>query len=322
MSNRIPQGYNELIELGEDSADGAETHGAAIGLNAVTATTIRTAIKDLAGEPAGPGGVPPATPGLKQLWGEAKANKTAKTALLRSAKSNGRYLARMCIRSLTPALGESWNSAWNAAGFTGGSLAVPDNPMVLLQQLRAYYGANPAKEDPDNQGIACTAAACEAAAQAISDASEASNQSNTDAGNAHKNYQAGLDVLYTTLSFLLKELSIRLDPDDERWLAFGFEKPSDLGSPTIPENLVVTQGATGSKMLFADWDDGRNDESYRVTAKNHETGEELASMIVTESDATFTLSALAQGTLVDILITGRNDKGETQPTDPVTATVP
>ena len=32
--------------------------------------------------------------------------------------------------------------------------------------------------------------------------------------------------------------------------------------------------------------------------------------------------ALAAGTLVDITVTGRNAKGETQPTDPVTAAVP
>lgn len=322
MSNKIPESYDPLIQLAEDAADGAATHGAAIGLNAVTQTTIRTALEAVVGKAAGPGGVPAAVPGLKALWNDAKADKTAATATLRTAKSNGRYLARMCIRSLAPVLGESWNASWNAAGFTGGSLAVPDNPLTLLQQLRAYYGANPAREVADLQGLALTAAACEAAVQAISDAESASNQSNTDAGNAHGNFQAGLDLLYTTLSFLLKELSIRLAPDDERWYAFGFEKPSDLGSPTIPENLVVTPGAPGSKMLFVDFDDGRNDESYRVTAKNKATGDELASVIVTESDATFTFPALDPGTLVDITATGRNDKGETQPTAPVTAALP
>lgn len=322
MSNTIPRNYNPLVQLAEDAADGANTHGAAIGLVHVTEPTIRTALEAMVGKPAGPGNVPPAVPGLKEIWNAAKANKTAKTAALRTAKSNGRFLARQCVRSLAPVLGENWNSAWNAAGFTSGNLQIPDNPLTILQQLRAYYGANPTREVADVQGLALTAAGCEAAAQAISDASEASNQSNTDAGLAKKNYEEGLDLLYTTLSFLLNELGQLLEDDDERWLAFGFEKPSDLGSPTIPENVVVTPGAPGSKMLIVDFDDGRNDESYRVTAKNHETGDELASLLTTESDATFTLSALAQGTLVDILVTGRNDRGETQPTEPVTAAVP
>ena len=170
MSNKIPQGYDQLVQLAEDAADGAHTHGATIGLVHVNETTIRTALADLIGKPAGPGGVPPATPGLKELWNVAKANKSALTAALRSVNSNSRYLARMCIRSLAPVLGERWNSAWDSAGFTSGSLAVPTCPLTMLQQLRAYYGANPAKELANYQSLACTSAACEAAVQAISDA--------------------------------------------------------------------------------------------------------------------------------------------------------
>jgi hypothetical protein len=322
MSNRIARTYEQLIQSAEDAADGAHTHGATIGLVTVTETILRTALTALIGKPAGPGGVPPAEPGLKELWNAAKADKTAATAVLRTANSNGRYLARMCIRSLMPVLGESWNSAWNTAGFITGSLAVPVNPLVMLQQLRAYYGANPSKEVVNVQNVACTAAACEAAVQTISDAASASNQSNTDAGNAKKAYEAGLDLLYTTMSYLLQELGRLLPDDDERWYAFGFEKPSDLGTPTIPENVVVTPGAASSKMLFVDFDDGRNDESYRVTATNKATGQKITDIIVTESETTFTFAALAVGTLVDITVTGRNPKGESQPTEAVTAAVP
>ena len=322
MSNEIKRGYQQLVQQAEDAADGAHTHGAAIGLVHVTEPTIRTVLWEMIGKPAGPGGNPPASPGLKALWNAAKEEKTAKSALARTARSNGRYLFSACIRDLKTPFGDAWNSRWNVTGLTGGSLAVPENPMTALQQLRAFYGANPSYEKPDNHGTPLTAAACEAAVQAISDTESASNQSNVEAGQAKKAYEAGLDLLYTTLSNLLNELDQLLADDDERWLAFGFEKPSDLGSPTIPENLVLTPGATGSKMIFADWDDGRNDESYRATARLHETGEELASLITTESDATFTLTALAQGTLVDITVTGRNDKGETRPTEPVTAAVP
>ena len=322
MDNSIPQGYNQLTQHAEDAADGAHTHGATIGLVHVTETTIRTALENLIGKPAGPGGNPPASPGLKALWNVAKANKTAKTAAARTATSNGRHLFQACINNLKTPFGNTWNSRWNVVGLTAGSLAVPDKPMTALQQLRAFYGANPSYEKADNYGTPLTAAACEAAAQAISDTDSASNQSNTDSGNAQKAYQAALDLLYTTMSYLLNELTQLLGPDDERWYAFGFDKPSDPGTPTIPENLVVTPGAAGSKMLIADWDDGRRDDSYRASVLNHETGKVIASVIVTESDATFTLPDLAQGTLVDIILTGRNNKGETQPTDPITAAVP
>lgn len=322
MSNTIPRNYEPLTQLGADAADGAHTHGAAIGLVHVTEATIRTALEGLIGKNPGPGGVPAGVPGLKSDWDDAKANKSAKTAVLRTAQSNGRTLARQCIRTLQPVLGENWNAAWNTAGFISGSLAVPSDPSNILQQLRAYYLKHPAQEIASFQGVACTAAACGAAAQAIDDADSASNQSNTDAGNAQKAYQAGLDLLYTTLSYLLNELTQLLDPDDERWYAFGFDKPSDLGSPTIPENLVVTPGAAGSKILMVHFDDGRNDDSYRVTASNKADGKEITNLIVTESEHTFTFPTLAPGTLVAITVTGRNPKGESQPTDAVTAAVP
>lgn len=68
--------------------------------------------------------------------------------------ANVRPFVRTCIRSLLPLQGEKWNSNWKAAGFTAGSLAVPDNPLTLLEQLGAYYYiANPARE-ATVQGIA------------------------------------------------------------------------------------------------------------------------------------------------------------------------
>ena len=70
------------------------------------------------------------------------------------------------------------------------------------------------------------------------------------------------------------------------------------------------------------FDDGCHDEIYRVTATNQADGKEITNVLVTESETTFTFAALAAGTLVDITVTGRNDKGESQPTDAITAAVP
>ncbi|MCX7010112.1 MAG: hypothetical protein NTY53_23220 [Kiritimatiellaeota bacterium] len=98
--------------------------------------------------------------------------------------------------------------------------------------------------------------------------------------------------------------------------------PSDEGTPEQPANVVVIPGAVGSKILIVHFDEGRHDESYRVTATNKATAEEITNVIVTEAETTFTFDALAAGTLVDITVTGRNAKGETQPTAPITAAVP
>lgn len=318
----IPVAYDPIIQLLEDAADGAQTHGVAVGLVHNNETKLRLNLTTLVGTPAGPDNTPPAGPGLTALWNAAKTNKSSKTAALRTAQSNGRFLARTCIRSLMPVLGEDWNAAWQDAGFTGGSLAVPANPLPNLQQLRAYYAANPTRETPNVNGIACTAAACEAAAQAISTAQSHSNQSNTDASTAHGNYLAGVKAARTRLSNLRDELAQLMGPDDDRWYAFGFDKPTDTASPETPENLVVTVGAPGSRTLLCDWDDARRADNYRLRAVLKVGGQQVFSEIVADSQGIMTLPAQPAGTELEITVTARNAVGESQPTAAVTALLP
>jgi hypothetical protein len=317
---QVPEAYDPLVQLLEDAADGAAKYGAAIGLKQNTEGTIRTDLAALIGVPAGPGGVPPAVPGLKSLWNAAKANKTAMTAGLRTAESNGRALAMTCIGALKPVLGTQWNSAWNAAGFTGGSLAVPAHPQPLLLLLRAYYAANPAKEVANINGIACTAAACQAASDAIVAAQKASNQSNTDAGNAQSALQDGLDAGQARASGLQAELGQLLDDNDPRWLAFGFDLPGQTATPDVPQNLVVTPGAAGSQTLFVHCDDARRADGYRFTVTNAADNSELAEDLTQDAEDTF--SNLTSGAKVNVVVTARNATGESQPSASVAAVVP
>jgi hypothetical protein len=259
-------------------------------------------------------------PGLKALWNDAKANKTAKTATLRTAQSNGRTLAMTCIGTLKPVLGQQWGSAWNAAGFTDGSLAVPTNPLVKLQQLRAYYAANPAREVANVNGIACTAAACDAAALAIGAAQTASNQSNTDAGNAQSDLQDGITAGRTRASGLLAELDQLLEDNDPRWLAFGFEMPGSPSTPEVPENVTATAGAAGTHTLFLHCDDSRRADGYRFVVTNVAGGAQLASVLT--QDAEVVIPNLPVGATVFITVTARNAAGESQPTAPITAVAP
>ena len=321
-NNSAPKSYDPIVQHLEDAADGAHTHGVAVGLAHNDEVKIRADLNALVGTPAGPNGVPPATPGLKSLWNVAQANKTSKTAALRTACSNARLFVRTCIRTLMPVLGQSWNTNWNAAGFTGGSLAVPANPLTMLQQLRAYYAANPARETPNVQGVACTAVACEAAAQAISDAESASNQSNTDSGTAYKNYQNGLAAGRVRLSGLRAELDQLITDDDDRWYAFGFDKPSDPGTPEVPANLTVVAGAPGSKTEIADWDNARRADSYRLRAVTKADGKEVANEITQDSQFSLTLAQVAAGAVVVLTVSARNATGESPAGNAVEISVP
>ncbi len=316
MPNITPESYDPLVQLLEDAADGAHTYGAAIGLVHNDETHLRADLIALVGKPAGPGGVPPAVPGFKSLWNAAQTNKSAKTAALRTAQSNARLYVRTCIRSLFPVLGESWNADWNAAGFTGGSLAVPTNPMTLLQQMRAYYIANPTRESVV-QGINCNAVTCEATAQGLSTAESASNQSNTDSGIAKSNYENGIAAARARLTGLRNELTQLIADDDDRWYAFGFEKPSDPSTPETPANLVATAGAAGSKTVIADWDDARRADSYRFRVVVKADNKEVANEIVSDSQLSLDLTSLAIGTVVVLTVRGRNAAGESPASDPV-----
>lgn len=317
--NSIPTTYDDIIQLLEDAADGAQAHGATIGLKQNDQAALRAELGALAGTPAGPGNVPPAVPGLKDKWNVAKAAKTAGTSGFNVAKQNGRALARACIGVLKPRLGNEWNSQWQTAGFTDGSLAVPDNPIALLQQIAAYFAAHPTHEVAS---LNATAAACTAAADAISTAATASNQSNTDAGIAKKNLEDGIASARVRLTGLRNELTQLLDDDDERWYAFGFVKPSDPDTPEVPENVVITPGSPGSHLLFIDWDDAARATSYRVIVTNTATPPvQLKNQIVNESEVTF--SDIPSGTAVKVTVSSRNSTGgESAATAPVNATVP
>ena len=321
MSNRVGRDYESVVQLLTDSHNGAETHGTDVGLKHITAALLLAAKDNLAGRPAGPNNNPPALPGLKVLWESARGTKTTKTAALRNACSNGRAQASACIDSLKPAFGKHYNTAWQANGFSGNSLAIAVNPSTMLLELGAFYRQNPTRENPQAEPYPLTAAACQAAADAIETANTASNQSNVDAATAHKNYETALDEGYNLLSNLRLELSQILSDDDERWYAFGFDRPGDPERPMVPENLNVVQGAPGSRMLIAHWDRPRDGDSFRVRAVNKATGDKVVEFIVTESEAV--LRDLPANTTLDITVCARNTTGgQSAPCEPFTIAVP
>jgi hypothetical protein len=320
MSNRIPQPFAPLVQLLANNAAGAATHGATINLKQNTEAAIRLDLTALTGTPAGPDNVPPAVPGLKSLWNSAKTAKITSSAGFRTAQSNGRALAMACIGTLKLVLGNQWNSAWNEAGFTGGSLGVSGNPLVMLQQLGAYYEANPTREVADVNGIACTAVACNAAATAVSAAESASNNANTKAGTAQANLRAGLTNGRNRGSGLLTELTQLLDASDPRWLAFGFDMPGHPAGPDVPANVTVTPGGPGSHILFIHWSDARRADGYRATVTDPATGTVLAEQLT--QDAEVAIANLTGGATVNITVSARNATGESQPSAPVTAIVP
>jgi len=119
---------------------------------------------------------------------------------------------------------------------------------------------------------------------------------------------------------LREELDQLIEDDDDRWYAFGFDKPSDPTTPEVPENLTVTPGPAGSGSIFCNCDDARRADKYRFVVTDN-AGTKLAEKLAEESEAMFT--GLTAGATVKVTVTGFKTGGpESQPSAPVQAVVP
>jgi hypothetical protein len=276
-SNRIPRNYEPLVVFLEHALAGARQHGAEIGLKQNDESSLAAVLANLIGIGSGAD----AAAGHMGRWNNAKSAKTAATGALRAAENQGRALVSACLGILKPRLGNQWNAAWQEVGFTGASLQVPTHPLVLLRHLQQYFAAHPDYEIANlTAQISCTAAACGAAADAITAAGAASRQSNLDAGVSKQALEQSLQAARARLSGLRAELNQLMADDDPRWFVFGFDPPGSISSPEIPAHLVLTPGPAGT--LFADWDDAPRADNYRATVSDAD-GKALAERLVAKA---------------------------------------
>ena len=311
--NSIPEAYDPLVSLAADAADGALQHGPEVGLSQNTAARIRADLAALVGDSA----ATPPIPGAQAVWNAAKAAKVAGTAAKNTAESNARSWCASAVDLLKNYLGREWNSRWEAAGFTGGSFAMPADPLPLLGQLRAYFIAHPVHENPP---LGIGAAAADAQAGLVSDGRRISNNSNADHGAAKQSRDAARRTLYRRMSGLLAELKQLLGDDDSRWYAFGFERPADGEQPGPVAGLVLTPGGPG--MIFADWDDARRADRYRVFKQIVGVDAAPVEFASAVSDSEFTLTGLPPGSQARIHIVPVNDAGDGPESEPAAAAVP
>lgn len=299
-SNEIPDAPGPLISLATDAADGADTEGASIGLSQNTAAKIRTDLVALAGSTTT---VPPVI-GAQNAYNLAKSAKVAATAARRAGESNGRTFCASAVGMLKNHISTQWSSQWQAAGFTTGSLAIPDDPLSLLGEIRAYFIANPAHE---NSPLGLIAANCTTRIDEVIAVRAASNQSNKDLGDAKAASDAAKKTLYKRMTGLRAELAQLLSADDPRWYAMGFDRPADGWQPGPVDDLILTPGGPG--MVFADWDDARRASRYRVFKQTVGTDPAPVEVTSTVTVSEFTLTGLTSGSTVEITITAVNDAG-------------
>ncbi len=318
--NRIPQSVDGVAVLLTDAHGGALEHQDDVGLKQNRAPELLAARVDLTGNLS----VTPPIPGKQQLYEAAKAAKVTATAEKTTVDSTAKAYIAKVINRMKSIFGPEWSSAWEALGFTGGSIAMPGTPdlrMALLPSIAAYFTSDPPNEDPT---LGITASAASGIYIALTAARAASLASNVAAGQAKVARDASLAAARKRLSGLRDELGQLISGDDPRWYAFGFSRPDDPETPQVAEHLVLTPGAAGSRTIYADWDDARRADMYRVFAQWPGQAEPVNILDVSDSDAVINGVAnnIPAGVLVEITIVSHNEAGDAQPSAPVSAVMP
>jgi hypothetical protein len=302
--SKVPQTQAGVTDLGLLALSGAQAQGAVVGLQHNTAATLAEALYDYTGDPA-----TPAVRGKQALLtAQLLLIKTTSSAAEVALKA-GRDYCRTGMGILKPILGQRWNGAWIAAGFSAGSLAVPRMPLSMLLQFRSYLETNPARESAT---IGFTAAQAQARVAAI----QAAVQARETAKGARWSVKAARDASFRTLRQSLiglrAELAQLLSPEDDRWYAFGFQRPADGHKPAPVTGLVLLP--IGSGTVFASWEASTRAQDYRVTWKPTASSDPATEVgLFAETQAT--LMSLPAGVPITVAVSARNSSGETAPTE-------
>ena len=318
--NNIPTTVDGVSVLLADAHSGAVTLQDEVGLKQNRAPELKAARVDLMGDQT----VTPAIPGKQQLYEAAKAAKVEATAEKTATDSNAKTFIAKVLNRMKSILGPEWSPAWEPLGFTGGSIAMPataDARFAILPSIATYFTNNAANEDPT---LGITAAAASAMHTALTTARAESLASNTAAGEAQAARDASLAAARKRLSGLRDELTQLLSGDDPRWYSFGFSRPDDAETPQVVEHLTLAAGAPGSRMVYADWDDARRADLYRILAKWGTMTQPVNIGDAYDSDGEINGVAnnIPSGTVVEVTIVSHNTAGDAQPSAPVSITMP
>jgi hypothetical protein len=308
--NAIPKTLDGL-EVGAKRAEaGARTHGLAVGIKQNTAIEIQFDKEFAFGKPQDPLSPDPNAPiGKRAEYAQARSNAADARFALREALEIGRAFCVQATDILKPQLGRRWNSKWQAAGFTGGSLRQPADPAPRLGLFRAYFRLHPEHE---NAPLNITAAQADVVLAAIDSKQSMSDTASALEAMAKQERDGAMQKLRRRLSALRYELGLLLEDEDPRWYHFGFNRPIDGRIPAIVEGLVVQTAGPGA--LRVRWEPSALADNYRVMRSVRNVDPEPVEVGLF-ADPQTVISNLPSGATVTILVSARNGAGETLPTE-------
>jgi len=294
--NRVPNGENELLALGEDMADGCHNHEVDIGLKHNKEVDMRAALTALRNAEAG---FTTARGNRQDAMDALHATDATVTAFLAATRS---VLIRL--------LGNRWSSAWLPTGFPDLSTAVPatqEKRLNLCASLKIYFTNIPAQEVA---AMGVTAANAETQFQALSTGRDVLGTKDELQTTAKQARDTAYNNLRKREHDLINELATLLADDDGRWHAFGLSMPADPNAPESVASVTLTPGAAGK--IVADWPRAVRATRYRPFVQVVGVDTDFVARDAVH-DLTVNLTGFTTGQTVKVQIVAANDAGEALP---------
>ncbi|MBA4149784.1 MAG: fibronectin type III domain-containing protein [Verrucomicrobia bacterium] len=213
---------------------------------------------------------------------------------------------------LKRSLGKQYSTAWAGTGFNF-SLSMPRSVASMVNvtgTLKGYLTSHPDMERAELM----TAAILGASLDALSDAQDAVTLKKSALGTqltARLQEEKNLRIL---LSWTVDELGRKLDPLDDRWTAFGFNKPGLKATPPVPQNLLAV--LIGTNAISMKWDKAARATHYRIWKKVIGVDADFV-FVDSRGDLDFTIEGLPGNSQVEVLVSAVNSGGESQRTTAV-----
>ena len=235
----------------------------------------------------------------------AKGELATLRSLLRE-KQKETYNLLMGSRDLLKrSFGTRYNTAWTGTGFSF-SLEVPRSVTRLQSRagiLKAYLVANPTME---KAGL-MTAAMVGTVLDNLTIAENAVKLKVSAVGTLLTLRRKQEKALRRHLRWVVQELGRVIDPLDDRWTAFGLNKPGLKETPAVPGQVSVAlvTGTTAS----VKWAKAARAEYYRIWMKVN--GVDLAMQPVgSPADLNFALENLPPNAQIEVAVSAVNNGGE------------
>lgn len=226
------------IKLGQGNVEGMEAQGTSLPVTYITTQQCKDNLADFI----------------------AKNNtyNAGRSTLQTASTANQNALAPIypwllgVSNTLATRFGTRWNTQWAQAGFSNYTTGIPDkieDQLALCLSLVAYFEANPTAELPSlNQTAAYGKQLRDNYVATLTPLANAKIAFDV-AGNA---WNTSFSTLVGGMQQLYNNLTVLLNGDDMRWVAFGFKIPNAIVTPGQPQNVVVNLDETGAVIVQCD----------------------------------------------------------------------